>query len=124
MLFVNFVLQSKNHFTMTTTTSQSAHSGSRTRSVLIGAAIALVMIAIFLIMGGPGEPEWGRWWKLRPLAIVTFAGAAGGLFYHLMGRFRSPGGWQKVLVNVLCLLVYIVGLWLGSILGLAGTWWD
>lgn len=109
---------------MTTNTSQPAYAGLLIKRVLIGAAIALVMISVFLTMGGPGRPEeWGTWWKVRPLVIVTFAGAAGGLFYHLMERFRRPGGWKKILVNVLCLLVYIVGLWFGSVLGFVGTWW-
>ena len=33
-------------------------------------------------------------------------------------------GLNKVLVIVLSLFVYVVGLWLGAVLGLDGTLWD
>lgn len=91
--------------------------------MLLGAGIALMLIAFFLFMAGEGNPEWPRFWRLRPLLVVPFAGAIGGLFYHLMDYFRYQGGWKMILANVLSLIVYIIGLWLGSVLGLVGTMW-
>jgi hypothetical protein len=92
--------------------------------MLLGAAIALLLIALFLLNAGAPDPAWPRFWMLRPLIIVPFAGAMGGLFYHLMHSLRAQGGWKRVLAHVLSLLVYVVGLWMGTVLGLDGTMWD
>lgn len=94
------------------------------KRVLVGAGIALTLIGIFLLSAGEPNPEWPKLWFLRPLIIVPLAGAAGGLFYHLMDVLRKQGIWQKVLANVLSVIVYIIGLWMGTVLGLVGTMWD
>jgi hypothetical protein len=60
---------------------------------------------------------------LKPLIIVPAAGACGGLFYHLMDFLRRKGGWKKIAANLLSLVVFVVGLWLGAVLGLDGTLW-
>ncbi|MDX2003425.1 MAG: hypothetical protein SFW35_13400 [Chitinophagales bacterium] len=96
------------------------------RQMLVGAAIGLVLISIFLIvnwMDGDFDPEWPAYWYIRPLIVLPYAGAMGGVFYHLMDFMRQAGGWRKVLANILSLLVLLVGLWLGSVLGLVGTYW-
>lgn len=105
-------------------TAQSIHRATLVKRTLLGAAIALLLISIFLLRAGEPNPLWGKLWMVRPLIIVPFAGAMGGLFYHLMDFLRYQGGWKKVIANILSLLVYIIGLWLGTILGLDGTWWD
>lgn len=61
---------------------------------------------------------------VRPLIIVPIAGAGGALFFHLMEPFRYEGGWQKIVATFLSLIVFIVALWLGTVLGLAGTYWN
>lgn len=94
------------------------------KPVIVGGAIALVLISIFLSGVHDPEPAWGRLWMIRPLVIVPLAGAAGGLFYYFMQHLRLSSGLNKVLVIVLSLFVYVVGLWLGAVLGLDGTLWD
>lgn len=94
------------------------------RRMATGAFIAFVLIAIFLYGGGALDPKWPKFWYIRPLIIVPLAGATGGLFYHLLEPYRHSGLWITAGVNLLCLIVYIIGLWLGSVLGLAGVWWD
>ena len=105
-------------------TTEHAHSASLAKPMLIGAGIALMLIVLFLVNAGEPDPEWPRFWMIRPLIIVPFAGAMGGVFYHLVDRLRYQGGWKKVLANLASLIVYIVGLWLGTVLGLDGTMWD
>lgn len=100
------------------------HGASVTKRMLQGAGIAFVLIALFLISAGAGNPDWPRFWMIRPLLIVPLAGALGGVFYFNMDHLRDRGGWRKVLANILSLLVYLVVLWLGTVLGLDGTWWD
>lgn len=92
--------------------------------VLIGAGIGLVLISIFLMGVRDANPAWGKFWMIRPLIVVPIAGGAAGLFYYLLAGFRSKGSWEKIIANILSLLVLFIALWLGSILGLAGTLWD
>lgn len=92
--------------------------------MLAGATIAFVLITVFLLQVDEPDPEWPRLWYIRPLIVVALAGAAGGLFFHLMNRFRRKGGWQKIAINILCVIVYVIGLWLGTVLGLDGTLWN
>lgn len=99
------------------------HSASWGRRMLQGAAIAAVLIIIFLSGAGEPNPEWPKFWIVRPLVVVPLAGAMGGLFFYFMDYIRFRGGWKKLLANAISLIVYIIGLWLGTVLGLAGTMW-
>ena len=94
------------------------------KRMIIGAAIGLTLITIFLLMAGTPNPAWGKFWMIRPLIIVALAGACGGVFYHLLDNFRNQGGWKKIAANVLSVIVFIIGLWLGTVLGLNGTMWN
>ena len=105
-------------------TSQSIFTPALGKRMLIGAIPALILISLFVFTADNPNPEWGRFWMIRPLIIVPLAGAGGGLFYHLMDRFSSRGSMPKALAIVLSLVVYIIGLWLGIVLGLDGTYWD
>ncbi|WP_026236468.1 hypothetical protein [Pontibacter roseus] len=104
--------------------SQPIHSNPLGMRMLVGAGIGLVLISFFLLGAGEPEPEWSRYWMVKPLLVVPLAGAMGGLFYHLMDYLRYEGGWRRVLANVLSLLVLFLVLWLGIVLGLHGTMWD
>ena len=92
--------------------------------VLAGASIALGLIVTFLSTAGDPDPAWPRYWMVRPLVIVPLAGAAGGAFFGAMDVVRQKGGWYTVLGILLGLLVYLVGLWMGIVLGLDGTFWN
>ncbi len=95
------------------------------KRAFVGAAIAYVLITIFLLIPGVAtNPNWPKFWMIRPLLIVPLAGAMGGVFYHLMDILRKQEGWKKIVANVVSLLVYIIGLWLGTVLGLDGTLWN
>ncbi|MCW3103268.1 MAG: potassium transporter KefB [Bacteroidetes bacterium] len=105
-------------------TTQPAHKGSLAKPMAIGAGIAFILITLFLfpVFGLP-HPEWSKLWMIRPLIVVPLAGATGGLFYHLLENLRYRGGSKRVLANVLSLVIYVFGLWIGTVLGLAGTLW-
>ena len=103
---------------------QANQSVSFARPVFIGAGFALVLISLFLYGAGEPNPEWGKLWMIQPLVIVPLAGAAGGAFYYFMNVLSSRGGLNKTVAIVLSLFVYIVGLWLGTVLGLNGTYWN
>lgn len=105
-------------------TTPSIHPSSLGKRMLQGAAIALILIAVFLLKAGEPDPAWGKFWMIRPLVIVPAAGAMGGVFYYFMDHLRYQGGWKKIIAIILSLIVYIIGLWMGTILGLDGTLWN
>lgn len=90
---------------------------------LIGAGIALLVISFFVFGVDAPNPEWGKYWQLRPLIITPLAGAAGGAFYGFMS-YQSSRGFNRTLAILISLVVFIIGLWMGVVLGLAGTMWD
>ena len=100
------------------------HAASAGKRMLQGGGLALIFISIFLFSAGEGDPDWHKLWMVRPLVIVPLSGALGGLFYYNMDHLRSRGGLRNVLANLLSFIVYIIVLWLGTVLGLDGTWWD
>lgn len=100
------------------------HAGSLTKRALQGAGIALVLIALFLISAGQGNPEWPKYWQVRPLLVVPLAGAVGGMIYYYFDYLRIEGGWKRFGADVMSLLIYFIGLWLGFVLGLDGTMWN
>ncbi|MES2828050.1 MAG: potassium transporter KefB [Bacteroidota bacterium] len=104
--------------------TNTVHPSTAAKPMIIGAVIGLAVISMFLFSAGSGKPEWGAFWKIRPLIVTPFAGAMGGLVYYFMDHLRVEGGWKKVLANIVSILVFIIGLWMGIVLGLAGTLWD
>jgi hypothetical protein len=104
-------------------TTQQFHSASLAKRMLFGACIALIPISVFLLGVGQPNPAWPKFWMVKPLLIVPLAGAMGAVFFHFMDHLRSRAGWGKIWANLLSLIVYIIVLWLGTVLGLNGTLW-
>lgn len=93
------------------------------KRMILGGAIALVIISLF-VFSAETNPEWPRFWRIRPLIITPLAGAAGGAFSYLMTHITHQGGWRKALAILVSVIVYVFGLWIGIVLGLDGTLWD
>lgn len=93
------------------------------KPALIGAGIGLIFISAFLFPIGE-FPEFNKMWPLRPVIIVPLAGALAGIFFHVMTYMRQRNGWNKILVGAICVLVFVVSIWMGVVLGLEGTLWD
>ncbi len=92
------------------------------KPMFIGSGIGLMLISFF-VFGGESNPEWGKLWMIKPLIMAPVAGAMGGAFYYIM-ELASRGGLNKNVAIVLSLTVFIIGLWMGIVLGLNGTMWD
>lgn len=96
------------------------------KRALQGAGIALVLVTLFmtfLAVFSEGELNL-RIELIVPLLTVTFAGACGGVYFYLVDFLRKNGGWKKALANISSTLVYIVGLYMSLVIGLAliGLW--
>ena len=89
--------------------------------MLIGAFIGLGVISAFVFAETHPKPEWGTFWRVRPLIVTPFFGALCGAGYHVVNRLLYR---QKVLAVILGILGCIVGMWMGIVLGLDGTLWD
>ena len=106
----------------TNSTSQSTPA-SLGKRMIIGAGIGLSVILIFIIPGDD-NPAWGKLWMIRPLIVVPLAGAMGGLCHYYILKFHSLVGLNKTVAITISAIVFLIGLWMGIILGLAGTLWD
>ncbi|MBF6642416.1 potassium transporter KefB [Flavobacterium sp. J49] len=104
--------------------TETNHKSLLLKPVLIGAVIALLLIALFLIPIQDPNPEWGKFWMVRPFILVTLAGAIGGAVYHFMAKMGPQTGWKKTVTVIASILIYVIGLWIGTVLGLDGTLWD
>lgn len=94
------------------------------KRMVVGAGIGLLLISLFVFGVKNPNPEWEKLWMIRPLIIVPFAGAMGGLCNYVLVHFHDRIGVNKPIALVVSVLVFMIGLWLGIVLGLDGTLWD
>ncbi len=92
--------------------------------MLAGAGIGLILISLFVFPIKDPNPAWGKFWMDRPLIVVPIAGAMGGLCNYFLIHFRYFIGINKIVAMILSAIVFIVGLWMGVVLGLVGTLWN
>lgn len=97
---------------------------SRNKRMLVGAGIGLLAISIFVFAPGEPNPEWGKFWMIRPLMITPLAGAFGGACNYYIMHFSRRAYVNRAVAIILSAVVFIIGLWLGIVLGLAGTMWN
>jgi len=91
--------------------------------ILIGAGIGFGLMAFFLLTAGEPNPEWSPYWRIRPMVVETSAGAFAGFIFYALRKLRAKGRWKALLANALSLLVLLFCLWIGSVIGLNGTYW-
>lgn len=104
--------------------TQPSEAGSLAPAMLLGAGFAFLAISFFVFGVDDTPAEWGRFWMIRPLIITPLAGATGGALYHVLDRLRARGNISGNVAVILSLIIYVIGLWMGIVLGLAGTMWD
>ncbi len=92
--------------------------------IIIGGFIGLMLAMLFIRTAEAGNPVWPKGWVIRPLIILPLASAAGSAFANYLMQLTIHGGWRRVLAVILSLIIYLVGLWMGFILGFDGTLWN
>jgi FtsH-binding integral membrane protein len=102
----------------------SAQRTSLRKRMLMGAGLGLLVISLFVFAAENPPAYWGKFWMIRPLIITPLAGAGAGLVHYLVNSLQARNGWQKALSILFIVLQYLVALWLGTVLGLAGTMWN
>ena len=107
-----------------TLTTQTFFTPYWRKHILIGAGTALLIIGLFVITAGKGNPSWDYYWRIKPLLLSPLLGAITGLCYNAAAPLRRLNGWPGKLFLVLSILGFFIGQWLGLVLGLAGTMWN
>lgn len=105
-------------------TAESKTKIAAGKPMLIGAVIGFILIATFVFGADDPKPEWGKFWMIRPLIVGPAAGALGGLFYAFMNYMSAIGNINKTVAFIISLIVFVIGLWMGIVVGLDGTMWD
>ncbi len=94
------------------------------RRMLIGYAIGMIVILYFVLSANAPE-VWGKYWMIQPLIVTPLAGAAGGFCFHFLDfNYGRNGGSARIIAHILGVIIFIIGLWMGTILGLHGTMWN
>jgi len=92
--------------------------------MFLGGGVGLFLITFFLTTADGNDPSWGQYWWIRPLLIVPMAGAAAGAAYYFLDLWALQRGWSRIITGLFGFALLFVALWLGSVLGLDGTYWD
>lgn len=92
--------------------------------MLLGALPAVSLMSLLVFGVDDPKPEWGPYWVIRPLVVITFAGATGGACLYFINRFFGNGVGRRIAAVVLSTIVYLFGLWMGTVIGCDGTLWD
>lgn len=103
---------------------QKINTSTLVKCIVAGAAFNLVLIGIFLSGVDDPDPAWGKYWMVRPLIIVPFGGAVGGTIFYLLNFYSRQLGFHRALATVLGVIIFIIGLWLSTVIGLDGTLWN
>ena len=101
--------------------SHRPHLGRR---MVQGATVGLILISFFVFGVDNPDPSWPKLWIVKPLLMVPLAGSVGGILYYFINPIRQQPGWRRIGANILGLLVFLIVLWMGTVLGLNGTMWD
>jgi hypothetical protein len=94
------------------------------KRALIGTGIGLAIILFFVLGVKNPKPEWGQYWMVRPIIVTPIVVALAGACTSFLDSLRHEGGIKQVIAYVLTTGIYLFGLWIGIIAGLAGTLWD
>jgi hypothetical protein len=92
--------------------------------MMLGAGIALVIISFLVFNVNTPPPEWGQYWKIRPLIFTPIVGAFGILSFYLKDFIRPQSDVKSVILFIISLILFLISLWMGVIIGLVGTMWN
>ena len=88
--------------------------------VLQGAAVAVILLFILILMVSQGQLES---WVLAPLATVMIGGAMAGAVFHLINPLQYEGS-KRFAAITFCIIFFLAATYFSLIPGLAmaGLW--
>lgn len=93
-------------------------------NAITGYVLGLGVISLFISGVDNPKPEWGPYWMVRPLIITPLASAFGTLALLLPNFLKLKTPWKRIMALLAGLVLFMIILWTGIVLGLAGTMWD
>jgi hypothetical protein len=93
------------------------------RISLAGALLGSLIISFFVLGVDAARPEWGRYWMLKPYIVTPLVAGLSALGSYLV-IYKTLRSRSRAAALVLSAVTYVVGLWMGIVLGLNGTLWD
>ena len=92
--------------------------------MLLGALLGLLIISFFVFGVDNPNPSWPANWRLRPLIVTPLACAFGALSFYLTYIIGVKGDWPRIFLFIISTIIFLISIWLGTVLGLAGTMWN
>lgn len=89
-----------------------------------GWVIGLGIISLFVFGFQNPDPEWGSYWRIRPLLLTPLIAGTGAVFAGLLFKMGQGSAGRKILFTLLAAGAFLFSVWIGIILGLDGTLWD
>lgn len=89
-----------------------------------GWAAGLCLISLFVFGLNDPDPQWGSYWRIRPLLLTPLIAGTGAFLAYRIFSMGAGSPLRKVIFAVLAVCVFLVCLWIGTILGLSGTLWN
>lgn len=94
------------------------------KRMFLGALIGLAAISLLVFGVDDPDPSWPANWRVRPLLVTPFVTAFGILSFYLKDIIGVKGDWPKIFLFMLSTVLFLISLWLGTVLGLDGTLWN
>lgn len=91
--------------------------------MLFGAFIGFIIISVFVFGVDNPNPDWPANWRIKPLIFTPLVAAFGALSFYLADVIGVKGEWPKVVLFFISAILFLIALWLGTVLGLNGTMW-
>lgn len=92
--------------------------------MFLGALIGFLIISFFVFGVDNPSPSWPVNWRIRPLIITPIAGAFGILSFYLSDILGTKNELVRVFLIFISSILFLISLWLGTVLGLVGTMWN
>ncbi len=105
-------------------TARPIDKTSLAKHMIFGALVGFAAISLFVFGADNPKPEWGEFWRVRPLVVTPMAGATAGAVFYFLNHVGSQRGWNRILTVIASIVIGFIGLWMGIILGLDGTMWN
>jgi hypothetical protein len=110
--------------TQTNDSTSQPSQFSLAKRMMIGAGIGFALISFFVFGVDQPNPEWGKYWMIKPLIITPLAGAMCGLSNYIIMSYYHVVGLNRIVAMIVSAVVFLIGLWMGIVLGLNGTMWN
>ena len=91
---------------------------------LTGGVLFLILMLLFLSSVNQPKPEWGFYWKVRPLLVTPTVGALSGVGVYYLLQWQRRFNWNRWVIGLVVLAGCLAGFFFGFVLGLDGTLWN